>query len=820
MRSSSMQSDLTIYASVVALLLACVVGLPFHSAQAQDDVSVTVPSVGGDDGETITLGIEADLGGNEAEGFTKMEFTFDGSIATITDVNDGSELSFGSDNLTTNLCQGESESSEGGCANEIDTLRVSNLTSSPVSGSGEFLQIEVQLEVDGGTPFELTPSQTDDVIPTSVFEAPDENMLEVSDITQGFAGDAAQAQFIHNAADPNAQTVDIYFDGIREVDDFDFRSATPLADIKSGVPIEIGVAPGGSQDSSDIIYTQTATFEPESAYTVTANGVLDPSGFADNPDGEAIDFGFSVASGAEASAPSGDVGVRAVHGATDAPTVDIDDDGSTLLDNLTYGDVTADYLEVPAEEKQFVVTPGDGETVVATFDADLSGLGGDAAAVLASGFLDPTANQDGPPLRLIAALPNGDVVTFEPAEVIPVQQARQQGPDSTVTVEGTVTRAFGAYVRLQDNSGPTGASGLVVRQTSGDLSSDFQQDIEDGTITQGTTLQVTGTLSEFNGLLQINDDDLSDYSVEGQGSLPEVQEVTFAELQGADGEDYESELIRVEGVAFQDPDTTGGTLDSGTDYTVEDEEGTAFTYRVQQSNETDVIGAPIPADAFNYEGVLGQFNGGSGEDEGYQLLPVRTSTGLPVELAGFDAVQSGSSVELTWQTASETNNAGFQVQHQKGEGDAWTDLGFVESKAGSGGTTSEAKAYRYEVEEELAPGTHAFRLKQVDIDGTPHYSEAEAIEVQMDQSLRLSAPAPNPASGQATVRFAVQEPSETEVAVYNVLGQRVQTLYEGQPPAGQEVEATVDTGSLSSGTYFVRIQSNDNVRSERLTVVR
>ncbi|MFP4228568.1 MAG: hypothetical protein ACLFTE_07050, partial [Salinivenus sp.] len=143
-----------------------------------------------------------------------------------------------------------------------------------------------------------------------------------------------------------------------------------------------------------------------------------------------------------------------------------------------------------------------------------------------------------------------------------------------------------------------------------------------------------------------------------------------------------------------------------------------------------------------------------------------SSDPLPVELAGFDAVQSGSSVELTWQTASETNNAGFHVQRETEEGE-WTDLGFVESKA-ENGTTTESLAYRYEVEEELPPGTHRFRLKQVDLDGTPHPSEAETVEVRMDEALSLSAPAPNPASDQTTVRFAVQEPSETEVAVYNV----------------------------------------------------
>lgn len=806
----------TTCAVLLGLVLACLVGLSPQDARAQSDISVTVPSVDADSGETITLGVEADLAGNEVDTYTNMTFVFDSSLMTVVSVSDGSELSFGNQNLTTNICDGAQASA--GCPNETDTLRVSNISSSTLSGSGEFLQIEVRLDASGGAPFELMPSDTQGFDrPTSVFEGPS-GILEISEITQGYAGDAAQAQLIHNAADPAAQTVDIYFDGTLEVDDFSFRSATPLANITSGVPIDIGVAPGNSQGASDIIATQTVTFEPNTASTVVANGVLDPANFAANPDGEDIGFEFFVATGAQSSAPSGEVALRAVHGATDAPTVDVDEAGTTLLDNLTYGDVTADYLNATAEEKRLVVTPGDSETVVASFDADLSGLGGGAATVLASGFLDPSANQGGPGFALVGVLTDGTVVTFGPADVIPIQQARQQGVDSTVTVQGTVTRAFGAYARIQDASGPTGATGLVIRQASGDLSSSFQQDIEDGTITQGTTLQVTGTLSEFSGLLQINNSDLNNYAVQGQGSLPPAQSVTFSDLQGADGENYESELVRIETVTFQDPSATGGTLESQTNYTVEDGEGTTFTYRVQDSTETNVIGAPIPSDPFTYEGIIGQFNNFSGNDEGYQLIPIRTSTELPVEMAAFDAVQSGSSVELTWQTASETNNAGFRVQWEAESG-AWTDLGFVDSRA-DGGTTTQAQSYRYAVDRDLSPGTHRFRLKQVDLDGTPHLSRVESIEVRMDEALSLSAPAPNPATGPTRVSFAVKESAETTITVYNVLGQRVKTLYQGTPQAGETATLTFDANSLSSGMYFVRIRANGKVESQRLTVVQ
>jgi endonuclease I len=206
-----------------------------------------------------------------------------------------------------------------------------------------------------------------------------------------------------------------------------------------------------------------------------------------------------------------------------------------------------------------------------------------------------------------------------------INEARQQSLGTEVTVTGTVTRAYGAYVRLQDTSGPTGASAIVLRQTSGTNSDAFQGDIADGTIQPGTTLEVTGGTSAFNGLLQINNDDLSSYTVQGQGTPPSPQAVTLAEL-AQNGEDYESELVRIG--ALRVPGASG-SFQNGTTYTVENDAGTSFEVRVQDAGETDLGGTEIPKSVFAYEGVVGQYNGaGSGANlpnDGYQLIPVRPS---------------------------------------------------------------------------------------------------------------------------------------------------------------------------------------------------
>lgn len=231
----------------------------------------------------------------------------------------------------------------------------------------------------------------------------------------------------------------------------------------------------------------------------------------------------------------------------------------------------------------------------------------------------------------------GDVEFGEPREfnlsigAKPISDARTEGRQAlangnqvTVTVRGTVTRAFGAFARFQDESGPTGASGLAIRQTFGELSEDFQQDISDGTIEPGTELLVTGSISQFSGLLQINNEDLQGYAVISQGDPPAPQSVSLSDIEAPDGENFESELLRVEGLSFPQ---ASGTFENGTTYDVVDEDGTTYMFRIQDDDETNIIGEPIPEGTFTYEGILGQFNVFSGvdADEGYQLIPVQPS---------------------------------------------------------------------------------------------------------------------------------------------------------------------------------------------------
>ncbi|MFB6229737.1 MAG: T9SS type A sorting domain-containing protein [Salinibacter sp.] len=200
---------------------------------------------------------------------------------------------------------------------------------------------------------------------------------------------------------------------------------------------------------------------------------------------------------------------------------------------------------------------------------------------------------------------------------------------------------------------------------------------------------------------------------------------------------------------------------------------------------------------------------------------------LPVELASFNGTATEGSARLTWQTASETGNAGFEVQRRvkdasagarQKENEGWTEVGYVESKA-SGGTTTETQSYSF-LAKDLPVGTHQFRLRQVDLDGSSTFMGPVAVDIRMQEAVSLKAPAPNPARGTATVAFAVKERVETRIRLYTSLGQQVATVYEGTPQAGERQTVRIDAGGLPSGTYFLRLRADGQTRTQRLTVVR
>jgi hypothetical protein len=188
---------------------------------------------------------------------------------------------------------------------------------------------------------------------------------------------------------------------------------------------------------------------------------------------------------------------------------------------------------------------------------------------------------------------------------------------------------------------------------------------------------------------------------------------------------------------------------------------------------------------------------------------------LPVELAAFNATRDGNTVQLTWQTASETNNAGFYVQRAV-DGETFADLGFREGR----GTTTEAQTYRF-TDRDLPydATTVQYRLRQVDTDGSAEFSDAVSVRVAAPDAIQLLGSTPHPVTQQGQIRYALPQTMDVELAVFDLLGRRVATLASGEQQGRRHV-VQVDVSDLSSGTYFIRLKAGDQVKTRRLTVVQ
>lgn len=186
---------------------------------------------------------------------------------------------------------------------------------------------------------------------------------------------------------------------------------------------------------------------------------------------------------------------------------------------------------------------------------------------------------------------------------------------------------------------------------------------------------------------------------------------------------------------------------------------------------------------------------------------------LPVELVDFDVAIEGQGATVSWTTASETNNAHFEVQHQGPSRAGYRALG---SREGAG-TTTQPQSYRFRVQN-LQPGTHSFRLKQEDLDGTSRVGASRTVEVLPTSDLTLIGTNPLRAGESLTVVAKAPSSEALRIGLYNVLGQRIRTL--ASSSGGKVVRARVPTQDLSSGIYFVSTEGGAGGATARFTVVR
>jgi len=172
---------------------------------------------------------------------------------------------------------------------------------------------------------------------------------------------------------------------------------------------------------------------------------------------------------------------------------------------------------------------------------------------------------------------------------------------------------------------------------------------------------------------------------------------------------------------------------------------------------------------------------------------------IPVELTSFAASVNDFDVTLNWSTATETNNQGFEVQ--RSTDNQFTTIGFVDGF----GTSTENHNYSY-VDGSVQAGSYTYRLKQVDYDGTFEYSDVVEVEVLAPDAYSLEQNYPNPFNPSTMIKFSLAADSKVSLTVFDVLGQEVTNLINGNLAKGLH-EINFNASNINSGVYFYRIDA-------------
>jgi hypothetical protein len=223
----------------------------------------------------------------------------------------------------------------------------------------------------------------------------------------------ATVQFVNNCADPIADTMDVYINGAKYFAGFAYRTASPMLGIMTAnFPIDIGIAPAGSTSVNDTFWREIKFFSPGQVYVGIAQGNVG-NNMAANPDGNDNSFNLVIKNpGQVTSVVNTDFDYFVLHGAPDAPNVDIKVmGGSTLANDVAYGSSTS-YQATTPSSSVLQVQDVTGTTTIASYVADFSSRAGQAGFVVASGYVNPSANNNGAPFGLYLVTSGGSFVAL------------------------------------------------------------------------------------------------------------------------------------------------------------------------------------------------------------------------------------------------------------------------------------------------------------------------------------------------------------------------------------------------------------------------
>ena len=196
---------------------------------------------------------------------------------------------------------------------------------------------------------------------------------------------------------------------------------------------------------------------------------------------------------------------------------------------------------------------------------------------------------------------------------------------------------------------------------------------------------------------------------------------------------------------------------------------------------------------------------------------------VPVELTRFSASIQTNNVNLIWRTETETNNLGFEIERKvlsnspkSGIDSEWSKIGFVPGY----GTTTNPQDYLYQDDISMISSTTlAYRLKQIDFDGSCEYSDVVLVENNLPEDFELEQNYPNPFNPSTRIRYEIGTQQFVVLKVYDISGEEIATLVNEVKSAGS-YEINFDAAVLTSGVYFYTLEAGSFIETKKMILLR
>lgn len=205
----------------------------------------------------------------------------------------------------------------------------------------------------------------------------------------------------------------------------------------------------------------------------------------------------------------------------------------------------------------------------------------------------------------------------------------------------------------------------------------------------------------------------------------------------------------------------------------------------------------------------------NGSQGNFSVFQLKYEDPIPVELISFTAQAIDNKVKLNWSTATELNNQGFEIQRKisSATNNNWEAIAFVPGF----GTVTEPKSYSYT--DEVEPGSYAYRLKQIDFDGSFTYSNEIEVNVNIPNEFVLEQNFPNPFNPSTRINYTLAEPAFVQLVILNNLGEQVSTIVNEYQLEGK-YSIDFNAQDLSSGIYFYKLTAGNFVSIKKMTLIR